>query len=247
VTLAWIVPDWPAPAGVRAATTLRTGGVSAPPWNTLNLGANAGDDPECVAENRCRAVATLGLPADPVWLRQVHGRRVLDLSGGPLAEECEADAAVTGLAGRVLVVLTADCLPVLFCDAAGSRVGAAHAGWRGLAAGVLEATVTALARPPGELLAWIGPGIGPDAYEVGPEVRAACIAGHPEATAMFRPGERDRWHLDLAGLARAQLEALGVSRVYGGRWCTASDPARFFSHRRDGRSGRMATLVWLDG
>jgi len=247
VTLAWIVPDWPAPAGVRAATTLRTGGVSAPPWNTLNLGANAGDDPECVAENRRRAVATLGLPADPLWLRQVHGRRVLDLSGAQLPEEREADAAVTGLAGRALVVLTADCLPVLFCDAVGSRVGAAHAGWRGLAAGVLEATVTALARPPGELLAWIGPGIGPDAYEVGPEVRAACIAGHPEATAMFRPGERDRWYLDLAGLARAQLEALDVSRVYGGRWCTASDPARFFSHRRDGRSGRMATLVWLDG
>lgn len=247
MSLAWIVPDWPAPAGVRAASTLRTGGVSPPPWHTLNLGARCGDGAECVAENRHRTAVALGLPAQPAWLRQVHGRDVLELSGEPAPDEPEADAAVTSAPGRVLAVLTADCLPVLFCAASGGRVGVAHAGWRGLAAGVLEAAVEALGRPPAELLAWIGPGIGQDAYEVGPQVRAACIAGHPEAGPAFRPAEGDRWRLDLAGLARAQLEALGVGRVYGGRWCTASDPARFFSHRRDGRSGRMATLVWLDG
>jgi polyphenol oxidase len=247
---AWILPDWPAPPGVRAAATLRTGGVSPPPWDTLNLGSHVGDDPERVAENRRRLAEALGLPSEPAWLDQVHGREVLRLDTPEPPAERSADGAVTSLAGTVLAVLTADCLPVLLCSADGRQVGIAHAGWRGLAAGVLDATVAAMAVPPAELMAWIGPGIGAAAYEVGADVHDACIAAFgPEAERYLPAGRPGRWQLDLAGLARRRLEMLGLAQVHGGRWCTHADPARFFSHRRDGGerpTGRMATLIWRD-
>lgn len=246
---AWLEPDWPAPACVRAAASLRVGGISPPPWESLNLGAHVGDAPERVAENRRRLAAVLALPAEPAWLEQVHGRQALLLDEGALPASREADAAVTTRPGRVLAVLTADCLPVLFCSSDGRGIGVAHAGWRGLAAGVLASAVDALAVPPGELLAWIGPAIGQEAYEVGPEVRAACIAATgAEAAEYFRAGRPGHWQFDLAGLARHRLETLGLGGIYGGHWCTHADPARFFSHRRDGAdgpTGRMATLIWL--
>jgi polyphenol oxidase len=265
MTAAWIVPDWPAPAQVHAASTLRAGGVSPPPWASLNLGEHVGDAPERVAENRRRLAQALRLPAEPAWLEQVHGADVLDLdldpgrdpgrdpdrrefAGGPAPGPRRADAAVTSTPGRVLAVLTADCLPVLFCRRDGTRIGIAHAGWRGLAGGVLEAAFGALAAHPGDVLAWIGPGIGAAAYEVGADVRDACLASDPDAAACFAPGRPGRWQFDLAGLARWRLEALGLAGVHGGRWCTHSDPVRFFSHRRDGAghpTGRMATLIWL--
>ena len=260
MTPSWIVPDWPVPPGVHAASTLRAGGLSPPPWDSLNLAEHVGDDPARVAGNRELLARALDLPAAPAWLEQVHGRDVLRLDESGLPAGRVADAAVTARSGRVLAVLTADCLPVLFCRADGTGVGIAHAGWRGLAAGVLEATVEAMDAPPGQLLAWIGPGIGAAAYEVGDEVRAACVAAAadgpatPDAdpaamtAACFTPGRPGRWQFDLAGLARRRLEALGLAAVHGGRWCTHADPARFFSHRRDGAerpTGRMATLIWL--
>jgi polyphenol oxidase len=244
----WIVPDWPAPPGVRAASTLRAGGLSPPPWASLNLAGHVGDDLARVAANRELLARALDLPAAPAWLEQVHGRDVLRLDEPGLPAARVADAAVTARSGRVLAVLTADCLPVLFCRADGTGVGIAHAGWRGLAAGVLEATAAAMDAPPQQLLAWIGPGIGAAAYEVGDEVRAACLAAVADAAACFTPSRPGHWQFDLAGLARRRLEALGLAAVHGGQWCTYSDPARFFSHRRDGAerpTGRMATLIWL--
>lgn len=239
-----ILPDWPAPAGVRAVSTTRVGGVSAVPCDTLNLGQHVGDEPAAVAENRRRLRAVL--PAEPAWLQQVHGTQVLRLDGGRFDVPPEADAAWTAQPGVVCAVMTADCLPVLFCDVSGTRVAAAHAGWRGLAAGVLEETVVALATPPGDLLAWLGPAIGPDAFEVGDEVRQAFVADDPGAAAAFRPGEPGKWLADLFALARRRLARAGVTRVFGGGLCTVSDPTRFFSHRRDRRSGRQASLVWLE-
>ena len=245
---AWIVPDWPAPPAVRAASTLRHGGASPPPWDSLNLGEHVGDDPARVAENRRRLAEALELPESPAWLEQVHGREVLALDADALPAQRRADGAVSRRPGRVLAVMTADCLPVLFCRTDGSCVGVAHAGWRGLAGGVLEATFEALAAPAGEVLAWIGPGIGAAAYEVGEDVRRACLAADPGASAHFDAGRPGRWQFDLAGLARQRLMALGLAGVHGGQWCTHADAARFFSHRRDGAArptGRMATLIWL--
>lgn len=249
MTPAWIVPDWPAPPGVRAASTLRAGGVSLPPWHSLNLGEHVGDDPARVAENRRLLGRALNLPEEPAWLDQVHGAEVLRLDEAGLPARRVADGAATGRPGRVLAVLTADCLPVLFCRADGRRIGIAHAGWRGLAAGVLEAAFAALEAPADKVMAWIGPGIGRDAYEVGAEVRDACLAASADAEACFAPGRPGRWQCDLAGLARQRLEALGLARIHGGQWCTHADAARFYSHRRDGvqrPTGRMATLLWLE-
>lgn len=239
-----IVPDWPAPASVRALQTTRTGGVSRGPWAGFNLGDHVGDDPQAVAANRARLRAVL--PAEPTWLRQVHGTVAVDAARAGKTVP-EADAAFASVPGVVCAVLTADCLPVLFCDRAGTVVAAAHAGWRGLQAGVLENTVAALRRPPGEILAWLGPAIGPRAFEVGPEVRAVFTGADPGAAAAFVPGHADRWWCDLPLLARRRLAAAGVTAVFGGETCTASDPARFFSYRRDGVTGRMASLVWLVG
>lgn len=240
-----IRPDWPAPANVRAAVTTRAGGVSAGAYASLNLGDHVGDDPGAVAENRARLVRALGLPAEPCWLRQVHGTCALDAAASITG--CEADAAFAALPGVVCAVLTADCLPVLFCDRAGTRVAAAHAGWRGLAAGVLEHTADALGAAPEDILAWLGPAIGPDAFEVGGEVRAAFLAQDPTAAGAFRPSRDGRWLADLYALARHRLMRHGVAAVHGGGWCTHRDAARFYSFRRDGVTGRMASLVWLTG
>ncbi len=236
-------PDWPAPARVRAASTTRIGGGSAGPFAALNLAQHVGDDPAVVAANRRWLRDHLHLPAEPRWMDQVHGTLACEL---PPAAGCTADAAWTTQPGEVCVVMTADCLPVLFCDTAGSCVGVAHAGWRGLADGVLESLVRALPARPHDLLAWMGPAIGPDAFEVGPEVRERFVAGDAAADAHFAAGRSpEKVQADLFGLARLRLRRLGVDRVYGGGVCTYSDPQRFFSYRRDGRCGRMATLVWL--
>ncbi|MCC5860187.1 MAG: peptidoglycan editing factor PgeF [Ectothiorhodospiraceae bacterium] len=239
----WIVPDWPAPANVRAVSTTRHGGVSPPPYDSLNLADSVADAPEHVAENRRRLQQGTTMPGPPVWLRQVHGRRVVTAHAADGL--VEADAAWTDRPGLPCAVLTADCLPVLFCDRAGTRVAAAHAGWRGLAGGVLEATVDALQVEPSELLAWLGPAIGPDAFEVGDEVRDRFLTLDPGATAAFRPSPQGRWLADLYRLARRRLNGLGVKDVRGGGLCTHADPERFYSYRRDGETGRMATAIWL--
>lgn len=247
LALSWLVPEWPAPAAVRACATTRRGGVSAPPYDGLNLAAHVGDDPRAVAENRRRLHAALHLPAEPRWLRQVHGVTAIDAAGHPPAvPEPEADAAYSRHAGVVCAVLSADCLPVLLCDVDGTAVAAAHAGWRGLLDGVIEDTVRAMQRPGARLLAWLGPAIGPDAFEVGDEVRAAFVARDAAAAAAFRPSPRGRWLADLYRLARQRLAAVNVHAVYGGHWCTATDAERFFSYRRDGATGRIASLIWLD-
>ena len=243
-----LVPDWPAPKAVHAAFTLRTGGVSAPPYDSLNIGAHVGDASEAVAENRRRVSAHLKLPAEPLWLEQVHGIEVLDLDAARLlvsAAPPTADAAIARRTGNVCVMQVADCMPVLFASRDGSAVAAAHAGWRGLAAGVLEKAVARLAVAPGGLIAWLGPAIGPAHFEVGGEVRAAFLAHDAAAAGAFSPNSRGRWQCDLAALARRRLERAGVSAVFGGDWCTYSDPLRFFSYRRDGQCGRMAALIWL--
>jgi YfiH family protein len=247
MTLSLIRPEWPAPAHVRAATTTRTGGVSKAPFESLNLGKASGDEAAAVAENRRRLSAALDLPSPPSWLRQVHGPHVVRAPFASPDETPEADAAFTTETGVVCVVQTADCLPVLFCDDAGSTVAAAHAGWRGLAAGVLEATIAALPAKADQLMAWLGPAIGPQAFEVGPDVREAFAALGPEAVAAFRPqAEQGKWLCDIYALARLRLRAAGIGRISGGGLCTHTDSARFFSYRRDGRCGRMASLVWLE-
>lgn len=245
----WIIADWPAPPGVRALMTTRRGGVSRPPYDGFNLAAHVGDDPAAVAENR--RLLRAHLPAEPLWLNQVHGVAVAD--AGRDAPGMAADACVARQPGQVCVVLTADCLPVLFCDQRGSVVAAAHAGWRGLAAGVLEETVVAMGSAPGRILAWLGAAIGTAAFEVGEEVREAFIAQHPLAAVAFRPawpGTLDeaprKWLADLHALARIRLAAIGVAAVHGGGWCTHEDRVRFYSYRRDGQTGRMAALIWLE-
>ena len=242
----FIVPDWSAPANVRAAVTTRQGGVSLAPYDSLNMGLHSGDQRESVLANRRRVAEALALPAEPRWLKQVHGTGVVDAADPNLPAVVEADAAQTDRAGVVCAVLTADCLPVLFSDRAGSRVAAAHAGWRGLASGVLTATVRAMQTDPADLLVWLGPAIGPDAFEVGDEVRQAFIDRDPDNRQYFMPSPAGRWLADLYGLAGRELTGLGVGSISGGGFCTYSDDRRFYSYRRDGiTSGRLASLVWL--
>ena len=317
-----IFPDWPAPAGVRAAFTLRTGGVSAAPYDSLNMGAAIGDSPEAVAENRRRVSEALRLPGAPAWLEQVHGTHVVALDGGgtgvsggddaglagaaglgaagastrlggapafavagavprgdasvaaaagvvPRGDASviavagavpKADASVVGGAGavpkgdasvawgpgRVCAIRVADCMPVLFAARDGSAVGAAHAGWRGLAGGVLEATVERLGVPASQLIAWMGPAIGQANFEVGDDVRTAFTAPDSDAASAFVPNARGRWQCDLYALARRRLVAMGVAGVYGGGWCTFADSERFFSFRRNAQTGRMAALIWIE-
>jgi YfiH family protein len=244
----WIVPEWAAPPGVRAAFSLRTGGVSPAPFDSLNLALHVGDAPAAVEENRRRLGHALALPGAPVWLRQDHGTVVVDadrLEEGAAAPQ--ADAAVTRRSGRILAVLVADCLPVLLACADGSALAVAHAGWRGLAAGVLEAAVAALrdgASPGMPISAWLGPSIGPARFEVGGEVRAAFVQGDAAASAAFVPNARGRWQCDLHALARRRLQALAVHHVECAAGCTAADDARYFSYRRAGVTGRMAALLW---
>ena len=237
----WLVPDWPAPARVRACVTTRSGGVSCAPFDTFNLGNHVDDLPQAVAENRRRLRE--GLEIQPAWLSQVHSADVVRADPGV---QQVADASWSETPGAACAVLTADCLPVLFCDRAGTRVAAAHAGWRGLAGGVLEATVEALDTAADQLMAWLGPAIGPEAFEVGAEVREAFVKQHARAAAAFRPSRNaGRYMADLYQLARIRLSTLGLVDVYGGGFCTFSDP-RFYSYRRAAQTGRFASLIWLD-
>lgn len=281
----WLVPDWPVPAPVRALCTTRSGGVSAPPYDLLNLGHHVGDDPAAVQTNWAvlqRALDHGGAPVRAVYLRQVHGTAVQPLDART-PNGLDADACTTQAAGVACIVMVADCLPVLFTNRAGTQVAAAHAGWRGLSGGVLEATLRSLRAPvqadkaleairseshtsesnridekvsPGDVMAWLGPCIGPAAFEVGPEVREAFCAADPLAAAHFRPhGSAGKFMADLAALARQRLRAQGVTALYGNDsspgWCTVANASRFFSYRRDnavlGGSGRMAACIWLAG
>ena len=243
--------DWPAPPGVQAFTTLRQGaGVSVAPFDSFNLGnryAADGDDPATVERNRAELMQRLSLPAAPHWLRQVHGAEVLRFDAPAFAgqgTEPVADAAVTSTPGVVLAILTADCLPVLFAEEGGTALGAAHAGWRGLAAGVLENTVAAMGAPADRIVAWLGPAAGPQAYEIGEEVFEAFVGNDAAAASAFVATRPGHWRVDLYRLACQRLAAIGVTRVHGGDLCTISDPGRFYSHRRDARTGRMASVIW---
>jgi YfiH family protein len=235
--------DWPAPPGVVAFTTLRgPAGDSEAPFDRFNLGERSGDDAGTVGANRRMLERALELPSTPRWLRQVHGTRV---TVEPGVDEPEADAAITRTPGTVLAILTADCLPVVFAADDGSEVAAAHAGWRGLAGGVLEATVAAMRTPADRVVAWLGPAAGSQAYEVGQEVFDAFVATDPRAAAAFATTRPGHWKVDLYSLARTRLATAGVARASGGGLCTITDTRRFFSHRRDQRTGRMATIVYL--
>ena len=236
----WLTPDWPAPASVKACVTTREGGVSEAPFDSLNLGDHVDDRPEDVAENRRRLTDHFSI--QPAWLQQVHGIAVAHADPGIVAT---ADASWTATPGIACAAMTADCLPALFCDRAGTRVAAAHAGWRGLAAGVLEATLDSLDVPAEEVLVWLGPAIGPKAFEVGPEVREVFINQFPEAAQAFVPSDNaGKFMADIYLLARLRLAERGVTAVYGGGFCTVTDP-RFFSYRRASRTGRFASLIWL--
>jgi len=238
----FILPDWGAPPRVHAFSSMRQGGVSQPPYASFNLAAHAGDEPQAVAENRRRLAAQVALPTEPVWLQQVHGKHII--TGDPTTADC-ADGAVTREAGRVCVVLTADCLPLLLCDRHGQVVGAVHAGWRGLLAGVIEAAVDAFDCDAADILAWMGPAIGPQAFEVGEDVFRSFTVQDARSERAFTPGLNNRWLADIYQLARQRLHGCGIESVWGGDRCTYSEPAQFYSYRRDGITGRMASLIWL--
>lgn len=240
----FLCPDWPAPQNVGAILTTRRGGVSQEAFDSFNLGDHVGDDPAAVTANRQRIRHVLGREA--AWLNQVHGLRVVDLDhdfedNGPP----DADASLTRCNAVACVVMTADCLPVLFCDQAGTVVAAAHAGWRGLCQGILEATVEAMAVPARQLMAYLGPAIGPTAFEVGDEVRAAFLTQSSDCAHCFQPLREGKWLANLYSLARLRLEKQGIEHVFGGGFCTASEPQRFFSYRRDRQTGRMGSFIWL--
>lgn len=240
-----ITPEWVLPAGVKAISTTRNGGVSIAPYDTLNLGDHVGDDPQSVLNNRQRLAKHLMLSDDDIiWLEQVHGVNVLTLDHQP-PTSYKADASYTNIPRKACAIMTADCLPVLFCSLAGNEVAAAHAGWRGLQAGVLEQTIQRFKAEPKNIMAWLGPSIGPEQFEVGPEVREAFMDVNPEAEAAFKA--RDNKYLaDIYLLARQRLNSLGVQKIYGGNFCTVSQSELFFSYRREKQTGRMASLIWFD-
>jgi len=248
---AWLDADWPAPPGVRALTTLRCGlGVSRAPFDAFNLGVRCGDDVDAVIENRRELASALQLPSAPRWLRQVHGVEVA-VEPRPVygdGDEPEADASVTTTPGTVLAILSADCLPVVLAASDGSEIAVAHAGWRGLADGVLEATVATMSTPSADVLAWLGPCAGAQAYEIGRDVFDAFVSRDGRAAACFVATRDGHWKVDLYALARQRLADAGIAmeHIHGGGLCTISDRSRFFSHRRDQRTGRIATLVWHD-
>lgn len=237
-----IIPDWPAPANVKALQTTRAGGISKAPYDSLNLGMHVDDAPLDVAANRQRL--NRYVPTEPVWLNQVHGITVVD--AGTASCVPDADAAFARTRHNVCAVMTADCLPVLICDKAGTIVAAVHAGWRSLLDGVIEATVAEMDKPGSGLLAWLGPAIGPNAFEVGDEVRAAFIARDAKAEQAFKPASNGKWLGDIFQLGRQRLANIGVTETYGGGLCTYNDAGRFFSFRRDQATGRMASLIWLE-
>lgn len=237
-----IIPDWPAPANVKTLQTTRSGGVSSSPYESLNLGDHVGDAPLAVERNRM-LLNTL-LPSEPVWLEQAHGTIVANADHANCLPQ--ADACIARHRSAVCVVMTADCLPVLLCDTRGSVVGAAHGGWKGLAAGVIETTVQAMDMAPQNLMAWLGPAISQQAFEVGEEVRAAFVAIQPQSASAFIPGPEGKWFADLYALARLRLDALGITSIFGGGYCTYRERERFFSYRRDRTTGRMGTFIWLE-
>lgn len=237
-------PDWPAPARVKAVITTRQGGISRPPYDSLNLALHVGDKPTVVAKNRALLREACDLPAEPFWLQQVHGCDVVDVASDHPG--CEADAVYSRVAGQVCAVMTADCLPLLMADRAGREVCAVHAGWRGLAGGVVESAMSRFMAEPQELLVWLGPAIGPRAFEVGDDVYRVFVAQHSEDAMAFRRNEHERWLADIYQLARLRLTRLGVGYVGGGDYCTWSQSSQFFSYRRDGVTGRMASLIWLE-
>lgn len=245
---AWIAADWPAPPRVRAVTTTRHGlGVSQAPFDQLDLGLRNGDDVDAVRENRRLLETALELPSSPRWLRQVHGLDVVRFDGTDAAgDEAQADASVTSTPGVVLAILTADCLPMVVAARDGSEVATAHAGWKGLSGGVLEATVGAMHASPDDCIAWLGPAAGPSIYEIGEEVRDAFLARDTRADAAFVPTRPGHWLVDLYAIARQRLAAAGVHDVHGGTHCTITESQSFFSHRRDQQTGRMATLAWIE-
>lgn len=240
----WLTPDWPAPAQVRALTTMRSGGVSEGDFASLNVALHVGDDPVAVAQNRHRLVAAARLPGDPIWLEQVHGIVVVEASVQTATPR--ADACVARLPAQVCAIQTADCLPVLFCDQSGTRIGAAHAGWRGLVGGVLATTLQALDTEPANVLAWLGPAIEQAAFEVGSEVRDQFIEHDARNESAFLANARGRWQADIYALARQALRRLGVTQIYGGGFACFADQDRFFSFRRQPRTGRMASLIWIE-
>ncbi|MDH5547918.1 MAG: peptidoglycan editing factor PgeF [Gammaproteobacteria bacterium] len=239
----WIVPEWPAPANVLALSTLRTGGVSEPPFDSFNFGDHVEDRPQHVAANRQRLIEQVHLPSEPRWLQQIHGIAVVDAARAPMGTA--ADASYSTTPGVVCAVMTADCLPVLFCSRDGSCVAAAHAGWRGLLSGVLEATISALPAVGKDIVAWLGPAIGPEAFEVGEDVYAGFVEHDACSAGAFKPGGPGKYFADIYALARLRLTNAGVTAIHGGGYCTYTDRSRFFSFRRDGRTGRMVSLIWM--
>ncbi len=237
-----VIPDWPAPDQVQAGTTTRRGGQSRTHYQALNLASHVADVATDVTANRALLTRHLNLPREPQWLHQIHSATVIEAGDQPCPE---ADASWSRQPEQVCAVLTADCLPVLFCDLAGTRVASAHAGWRGLHAGVLSATIRAMALPPQQLMVWLGPAIGADAFEVGAEVVEAFVAKHPAYNAAFRQTDTSHWLCDIYQLARIELRQRGLAQIYGGGFCTFNDTERFYSYRRDGDTGRMASLIWL--
>ncbi|EQB98869.1 purine nucleoside phosphorylase YfiH [Photorhabdus temperata] len=238
-----IFPNWPQPPTVKACSSTRLGGISLSPYDSLNLGKHVGDEPDVVEKNRHILAKVAELPQQPAWLEQVHGTRVVRLDGQPM-EDNKADAVYTNIPEQVCAVMTADCLPVLFCSSAGDEVAAAHAGWRGLCAGVLENTVAQFKTKPDQIQAWLGPAIGAKAFEVGSEVMEAFIAQDSDLNKAFMPfGEK--YLGDIYLLAKLKLQSVGVKAIFGGIECTVSNKEKFFSYRRDGITGRMATLIWL--
>ena len=240
----FIIPQWPVAPHVHALVTLRSGGYSSGPYASFNLADHCGDDPAVVRRNRQLLREHFNLPAEPAWLQQVHSNRIIRVDQG--TSGAEADGSWTSAAGVVCVVMTADCLPLLICNRDGTRVAAVHAGWRGLHAGVISNAVTALATDPAELLVWLGPAIGPQAFEVGPEVVHAFSDRLPENAAAFTRTDEQHWLCDLYRLARLELARLGIGSIHGGNLCTYTDSERFYSYRRDGKTGRIASLIWLE-
>jgi YfiH family protein len=238
----WLQPDWPAPAKIHAATTLRTGGVSHHPYDSLNPATHVGDDPDSVRQNRQIIIAMLALPSEPIWLNQTHSNRAIKAVATTSPQQ--ADASYTNQPSVVCAVMTADCLPLLACAADGSEIAAIHAGWRGLLDGIIDNTITALQN--NNMLIWLGPAIGPKCFEVGAEVREAFMTKSPNYAAAFSRQSNEKWLADIYQLARINLAKLGINKVYGGNFCTVTDQERFYSYRRDKDTGRMATLIWRD-
>lgn len=243
--LSYIEPDWPAPPWVRAVSTTRQGGFSCVPFNGLNLADHVGDDPVAVTRNRDLLRKSLNFPVEPSWLMQVHGCNVVEATG-TVNKRLEADGSFTIGPGGICVVLTADCLPILLCDQKGTQVAAVHAGWRGLAAGVVEAALRCFSVSGAEILAWLGPAIGPGAFEVGEEVRDIFIKYDSNSADAFVSNKPHHWLMDIYQLARERLVGYGVDHIYGGDFCTVSDAERFYSYRRSGMTGRMGSLIWIN-